>query len=659
MPGSIALHVSLIADTIPDTTFQRFLRGRPMVDPPLPGGVAQLFRTMFNAPAWVWVTLIVVSIVTAAVVGRLAWRNRVALRTWLTGQHRAAKYAMGGAIVLVVGVVALTGAASWNYMQHENAFCSSCHVMEGPWNKFAVDAGKHSKLECHNCHQQSIYASTRQLVLWVANRPGEIPKHAKVPNDRCETCHNTDKDELWTRVKQTAGHRTHLESDSSALAKVMCVTCHGEEVHAFIPAKETCGSSGCHEGLKITLGKMAAQTALHCNQCHQFTAEVPRLATRDSAAGTMRPGKPQCLGCHEMQRVLTGYIPEREPHQSVCGTCHNPHKQDTPQDAGKSCTTSGCHANWRETPFHTGTSHRKVSADCLTCHQPHAAKVDPSDCVTCHAEVRQRSLERGRRLQPPLPFDTTRALRVGSVQPDTSTEAPTRGKGDAPPPDTPPPDAPPPAGSERTTADTFPHRRHTSLSCIACHVSPNAQRGGRLTFERPRGCTICHHQAPQTNDCSRCHAATGLAVSRTLDIGVTTQGKTPRMRPVLFAHPTHADRRCVECHATAVSLAPTTPARECKSCHGDHHTAARRCADCHTTPVLRTSHASDVRASHQRCDACHAASVVARLTPDRSFCLTCHALEQSRHYVARECTACHMLTSPDAYRPKLLGAAPR
>ncbi|MCA9722291.1 MAG: hypothetical protein KC489_07795, partial [Gemmatimonadetes bacterium] len=93
--------------------------------------------------------------------------------------------------------------------------------------------------------------------------------------------------EDWERIATTAGHRTHLESDSTALKDVQCVTCHGAEVHAFLPASQTCGQSGCHENLKITLGKMAEQTTWHCNTCHQFTAEVPLLATRDSAAGTL------------------------------------------------------------------------------------------------------------------------------------------------------------------------------------------------------------------------------------------------------------------------------------------------------------------------------------------------------------------------------------
>ena len=67
------------------------------------------------------------------------------------------------------------------------------------------------------------------------------------------------------------------------------------------------------DGLEIKLGGMAQQTTLHCVQCHEFTAEVPLLATRDSAAGTLRPGQGQCLACHEMRRMLEEFDVVAEP----------------------------------------------------------------------------------------------------------------------------------------------------------------------------------------------------------------------------------------------------------------------------------------------------------------------------------------------------------
>lgn len=646
-PGLLALLQSA-QDT---ASLQRFKEGVPPAPPPIPGTVETVLKAIFNAPLWMWLVGVLLCLAMAVVVVRLLWLRRGVIRDWVVTRDRGVKLALGGGVALILAVVTWGGVVSWNYMEHENAFCAGCHIMEGPWNKFALDAGKHSKLNCHDCHQQSLYASTRQLVLWVADRPEKIPPHAPVPNGRCEACHAKNEAETWTHIKETAGHRTHLESDSTALADVQCATCHGAAVHEFIPAKQTCGKSGCHEQLEIRLGKMAEQTTLHCNQCHQFTAEVPRLATRDSAAGTLRPGNKQCLACHEMQKVLADFDPAKDPHNGVCGTCHNPHTQETPQAAGKTCTDSRCHSNWRDTPFHVGTSHRRVGEQCLTCHEPHASKLDASDCVACHTKVTNRS--GSLRLRPPLPFDTARALRPPAPE-ENRLEEPVRGKGDVPPPDLPPavrPAAPPPA----VVPDSFPHARHRRLACITCHAS--GIQHGRLTFEPPRGCQICHHQRPRESDCAACHRPGTRLQPVPLTVAIAVRDSTARGRSVNFAHSVHTALRCTQCHTEPVTLAPAAAALGCRECHGDHHAAGRTCAACHSGEQLRSAHAKDLAASHGGCDVCHAAATVALLTPDRSFCLTCHQ-PQRDHYRQGQCTTCHFLKPPAEFRSHLL-ARPR
>ncbi len=130
-------------------------------------------------------------------------------------------------------------------------------------------------------------------------RDEKIPAHAKVPRKVCERCHvQGAAKETWQAIASTAGHRTHLESDSSALkGKVECLTCHARTAHRFVPADSTCVQKGCHltDDTKIKLGKMAGQTDFHCTICHKFTKPVAALATRDSAAGALRPSLKQCL----------------------------------------------------------------------------------------------------------------------------------------------------------------------------------------------------------------------------------------------------------------------------------------------------------------------------------------------------------------------------
>ncbi len=608
--------------------------------PPLPGGVAAVLRFFFNVPQWIQIAGFFVGVAVAAWLLVLLWRRRLQIISWIKTRQRGVRIGLAAAAaVLVIGAAGF-GTVSWNYMQHDNAFCTGCHIMKGPFQRFT--GSKHDSLSCHACHQQSIFASTRQLYLWVADRPEKIQMHSKVPTRVCAGCHvqgDREKDE-WKRIATTAGHRVHLESDSSALRNVQCTTCHGLEVHRFVPVDSTCGQSGCHIGTEIRLGKMAGQTGFHCAACHQFTAEVPLLATRDSAAGTLRPGAHECLGCHEMRAKLADFDPARDPHRQTCGMCHNPHEQTRPADALKSCTSAGCHVAWRDEPFHTGAPHRKVAQQCTLCHLPHAAQVDASDCAGCHAAVRDRSHGR---VHPPQAFDTTRALRRTSMIEAPEPEG--RGKGDANPPRA----APAPRSLPPAPVDSFPHDRHKQLACLTCHVTRRANAS--LTFVPPRGCQICHHQAPATSTCSTCHAPGELASPHAESIAIAVDDHPPRPRTVTFAHVTHAQIRCTTCHETAVTLDPAPPVKSCTACHEDHHNARRDCAGCHSGGDIRAAHADSVNA-HVSCDACHRETTVARLVPDRGLCLTCHA-PQREHYATRECTTCHFLATPEAYRVHL------
>lgn len=559
--------------------------------------------------------------------------------------------------------------------------------MNPAFQKFSAIENKHAKLSCHDCHQQSIFASMRQLYFWVAERPAEIKVHSKVPNEVCATCHITPDTAKWQRIAATAGHRVHLESDSSILQGLQCVKCHGVDVHQFQPVDKTCGQTDCHstKDTKIVLGKMASQTALHCTGCHNFTADVPLLATRDSAAGTLVPGKAQCLGCHEMSAVMKEFNEGKDPHGGKCGTCHNPHTQKTPAEAAATCATSGCHANWADNPFHSGPKHKKLGEQCLTCHEPHASKIDASNCEGCHQRVRAKG-----RLRPPVPFDTNAILRRIDTSATTSAAhavpaLPTRQvwkpshdsswltTGDSERPqesafdlavgdvDKPymhedgwPDDGavvePPPPVPTQAVVDSFPHSRHTKLACLECHKTGSGH--GDLRFVAPRGCAICHHQSPNTSKCESCHQSSKYGAPKSATMTVTVQGKSPKPRRVEFLHAQHTTKNCIECHTTPVTLQPTPSKATCIDCHTEHHDSGRGCVACHTIADPKVGHKT-LETAHQRCDACHTATTVARLMPNRSLCSTCHAAQTTHHYDAKECTVCHFLATPASYKVKL------
>lgn len=629
-----------------------------VVDSPLPGGVAEVVRFLLGVVPW-WLQLagIAIGAIVGLVVVGLAVRHRAAILGWLGSRARGVQVGLALGVLAVIGLAGTLGAKSWDYVQHDNGFCTGCHVMEPAFKEFVDFPDKHDSLACHDCHTQSTYASLRQLYLWIAERPDEIRPHSKVANEVCETCHVVEGDTaVWQRIAATAGHRVHFESDSSALKDLQCVTCHGVEVHRFVPAPATCGQEGCHEesSTKLVLGKMAEQTVQHCTTCHRFTAEVPALATTDSARGTLVPANTQCLGCHEMQALRADFDVALDPHGGTCGTCHNPHKQEQPEAALITCASAGCHDNWRDEPFHIGREHRRDAAQCETCHLPHQSKVDASDCENCHRAVRARD---GRR--PPIPFDTTEALRRSPPPPDPGPDEEPRGKGDRPPEASPSGGlawvrsrhAPAAQAPVRAAQDSFPHQRHRTLACLECHTTREGHGG--LTFVAPRGCNICHHQAPATSKCDNCHKTGSLAQSHAMTVRVAIPDSAARPREVGFEHAKHPDLRCQECHTTPVTLAPRPQAVQCVACHEEHHGPAQTCSACHRGRDLKAVHA-EPRNNHRQCDACHTRDMVARLTPTRPFCGTCHDAQRTDHYEPRQCTVCHFLTEPERLRPRLL-----
>lgn len=643
---------------------------------------APIVQWLFQKPPWVMWGGALLALVIAAFILRWLWPRLPAIWAWWLGWSRPAKLAFFASIGVVLLVAGLAGYKGYDYMMNDSRFCTGCHIFMPPGQTVQIAdtgnytlvsrlSGKHDTLNCHTCHEFHPMSEARKMVFWMSgvrfteegtDKHG-APAHGYVPRNVCESCHlQGAAKETWQAVAVTAGHRLHLESDSASgklLSGSECLTCHARTAHVFNPTDSTCTQKGCHftDSVSIKLGRMKGAVGVHCTMCHEFAQPVPALASLDSASQTLSPAKKQCMGCHKMQEVLPDFDLAKDPHQGQCGTCHNPHTQVKPEDAVKSCASAQCHADWRQEPFHLGKAHIKGAEKCLTCHTPHAAKVDASDCEGCHTAVRERTAKR-----PPLPFDTTAAKRrVASAPPAISPspprpvgdgESPHRGKGDAPPEDESSGVVLRPAASPiRPAADSFPHQRHTKLACITCHQS-NTEHG-QLTFDRPRGCDLCHHQAPATSKCDQCHGADELAEPHRMNLRVQVPKHEPRDRPVDFEHSRHVpEYRCQECHTTPVTMALPESRTQCRDCHGNHHTPVRNCSTCHSGGNIRRAHDTDDYA-HARCDACHTASTVEILIPTRNFCSTCHASKRKDHHVEKECTVCHFLAEPGAYRRNL------
>ena len=566
-----------------------------VVESPLPGGAAAAFRWFFNQPQWLQIGGLVVGLVVAIVVLTVAWRRRRELGAWFAARPRAWKLGFVGAATALALLAIGSGAWTWNYMQHDNGFCVSCHVMTPAFTRFQTS--EHRKLECHDCHRQSVFASAQELYYWVAERPDKIPPHAPVPTRVCSECHVTDDpDSTWQRIVATAGHRIHLESDSSALDKVECVTCHGQEVHRFVPVDLSCGQSGCHEQVEIRLGKMAGQTTLHCTGCHAFTRTVSEEIPLDSARRDLVPAEPECLGCHAMREQLADFDANLDPHKGTCGACHNPHEQETPEAAFETCATSGCHVRPDTlTPYHRGISEAAL-AKCGDCHAAHQWTVGEKTCLSCHADV-MRDGAAGRGI-----------VRHASLQ----------------------------------QRSDFSHRRHRDVACTQCHSMERTH--GELTVRTERDCQSCHHATDaRAGTCAACHTTTEIAATRREPQPMRlTVWREPRSRPLPFDHDEHRTLDCTGCHTQALTFAVE---RTCTSCHAQHHEPTADCTSCHLPPK-----AAHTRAAHLGCSGsgCHLDQVSPRLTATRSTCLTCH-VDLVRHQPGKQCAACHQVAwSPGA-----------
>jgi len=523
----------------------------------------------------------------------------------------------------------VTAYRTYDYIEHDNDFCMSCHLMAEPFERFGRSA--HRDLGCKACHKPTFAGRTQMALTQIIENPTEISVHAEVPNEKCASCHIEGDPEQWLLVERSAGHRAHLESEDPELDDLLCVQCHSSGVHEFAAVDKTCAQAGCHEDVRVQLGRMGDFT-IHCAACHGFSAVLPEEADASEARAALAPTANECLSCHVMRTLVD--LPPDEPHDQVCATCHNPHEQETPQAAGSTCATVGCHNDMRElTPFHRGLDHADVE-DCVSCHTAHEFRVDGDDCMACHQDIYDDLGQGAPRTRvarvPGSPMGFTGiGLSPGSFV-HTSLAAQEV-----------------PQERRRPLISTgevvFRHGNHREVECAQCHRSD--QSHGQLSLTSINDCRSCHHTAPVADDCRSCHAASVLGPQ------LVTAQRWPmdfstgpdEARDVPFRHQDHASADCGTCHQEG--LRQPAASTECNGCHQEHHEdpAAVNCMSCHEQP---SSDAHTVE-SHLTCGGagCHTENPLQAVPRSRTSCLGCHQ-DQVDHEAGKECSDCHALPAP-------------
>ncbi|MBT8402326.1 MAG: hypothetical protein KJP18_00635, partial [Gemmatimonadetes bacterium] len=568
-------------------------------------------------------------------------------------------------IMIAVGLLGAGGVSAggyyayrtYDYVQHDNDFCMSCHLMAEPYELFAESA--HRGLGCKACHQPGMIERTSMALTQVVESPDTIAVHATVSNEACATCHIEGDPEAWRMIAASAGHRVHLESDDPSLDGVACVQCHSSSLHQFTATDETCGQSGCHTDVEVQLGRMGDFT-IHCAACHGFSRVIDEEAEFEDVRGALAPTDDECLSCHVMRTLVD--MPPDEPHDQVCATCHNPHEQTTPLEAEETCATVGCHDDVRElSPFHRGLDAVEIE-QCGQCHGAHDWMVDGNDCLACHTDVFDDAPGSGGARRGVAAAPAARAapandagvsvtggfadfrhgdVGAGAGGPSFADDAGLQGgfemhsgrglQG-----------APVPLAQDTLEGMTFLHGQHRAVECTECHVSTEVH--GAITVTQIADCRSCHHTEAPAEDCSTCHAGTELAavapttVSQQVSFSVVDD---PFRRDLPFEHEVHTDSDCTDCHQQ--SLPQTFDPASCATCHTEHHGTEVTCMACHALPV-ESAHTVE---NHVGCTGvgCHEEPKMhfEGVPRQNQACLVCHQ-DLTDHRPGESCAECHQLT---------------
>lgn len=271
---------------------------------------------------------------------------------------------------LVLVVVVLGGGLAVAGMMKATSthqFCSSCHIMR-PYVE-AWSAGRHSKVECVECHYPPTFKeamhvkfqAATQVVKWAtstySSKPFADVQDASCLRSGCHAASALDARAPLTFKRVTRfRHGVHLDPAKTGLT-LRCTSCHTQMV----------------------VEKHFEVTATACFTCHFKAGKGARELT---AVGG-------CTGCHGAPardiELSSGTFNHREVLQRGV-TCQNCHINVVGGEAeAPSDRCMGCH-NERE----------KFGAfrDVRLVHRAHVTERS-IECIRCHTEVQHRI--------PPLP----------------------------------------------------------------------------------------------------------------------------------------------------------------------------------------------------------------------------------------------------------------
>jgi hypothetical protein len=265
----------------------------------------------------------------------------------------------------VVPAALLAMYGSWrkaaDYIQNDPRYCQQCHVTQEAYMFWAQDA--HQTVACQSCHKQTLQQAADMFRAYVLAKK-EVPSTGggarlhdpEVPMTACAVCH-FDRTGALPSIEGSIGHEVHLKQPD-----VTCKSCHGQSLHRYRNAIDSCRD--CHQKETVRITGMAT---LHCNACHNFRKQAP----------TLLPSERDCIDCHAARNVeIRDYSKDHHMANFACSVCHRPHDA-TPQGV---ISCASCHTHMERKGLHAQENHQT----CTDCHQAHNWKVTNDACLTCH-----------------------------------------------------------------------------------------------------------------------------------------------------------------------------------------------------------------------------------------------------------------------------------
>lgn len=475
-----------------------------------------------------------------------------------------------------------TKCAGCHVDQHRGQFtadCSSCHDSTRWQNAAKFDherarftlTGAHQKVICEKCHTKvddpKPYVKYRNLSFQDCTPCHNDPHHGAF-RESCRSCHaatnwkstltaqvfnhSTTEYPLEGKHRKVACEACHTGANFKAkVAHAQCLDCHKKDYHrgqfAVRADRGDCGACHTVEGFKPSIFTVALHaktsfplvdrhSSVACDKCHAPHGPETVYVFKNDA----------CVVCHK--DVHQGQF-NSAPYGNKCESCH------TAKSFKPSTFTLVRHMKSR---FPLSGAHGAIL--CEECHKsesgvfpstPVSYRFEREDCEACHADPHHG--EFAERMKVLDARGAPKECQVCHTMQDWKEIV----------------------GFDHATTDFPLEGAHRSVSCEACHKSPNLGTDLKnVSFNSaPRTCAGCHEDihagqfalgGTQT-DCSRCHVLF-------------------KWKPSTFDHETgstfhlagaHQDVACRQCHRTTrevqgktVVMYKPTP-RACIACHGN------------------------------------------------------------------------------------------